>query len=313
MSPMARSEVHTTIRRIRRQLHSGHRLEYLELAVAITDSDTTLTVLDDLPRSVQRNSIIEVGIEQMRVRGYNESAKTIEVNRGWADSDPVAHSMGDEVTINSRFSKLDIYDALVSEVNSWGPTIYRVEASTFAYVLGSQTVELPVEWVGMYFPISVRGKRSGQVTTDGFLFPITYTKWPRLDATLLSTPVATLPDANTSGLLMRIPDSSFVGTVYIAVALPLQATDVLLTADLVEDVGVPNSAIDLVDLGVKRRLAFDGEYGRAQRDVQGDARDAAENPPGSNAAWLRLLDATYMRRMSEESYKLLNQNPITFA
>lgn len=306
---MARSEVHTTIRRIRRQLHSGHRLEYAELAADIDADDTTVTLLDDPPKSIATGAIIEVGIEQMRVRSLNAAAKTMVVARGFADSEPAAHTTGDEVTVNSRFSKLDIYEALVSELNAWGPTIYRVEATSFDFASGAQTLELPVEWIGMYYPISVRGKR----TTETSILGTTWTKWPRLDASLISAPVATLSDASTSGLLMRIPDASFVGNVWVAVAMPLLATDVPLTGDLVEDVGVPHSALDLVDLGVKRRLAYDGEYGRATRDVQGDSRDAAENPPGSNAAWLRLVDAQYMRRMSEESYKLLSTYPITFA
>lgn len=297
---MARTEVHTTVRRIRRQLHSGHRLETASLATAVDSDDTAIIFQDDLPSSVKTNAILDIGVELMRVRSINTGTKTATVVRAAADSEADDHAVGDEISINPRFSKLDIYDALVAELNSWGPDLFRVEADVFAYPEGSQTVELPIGWEGFYRVLAMSGKRT--VADWDTTAP---TKWPGLAGSVTRAPVATLSDALNSGLLLRVPDVTFSGSVYVAVAMPLLADEVALTADLVEDVGVPASALDIVDMGVKRRLIIDSEFGRSGRDVQGDTRSAAENPAGSNVPVLRVIDAQYFRRISEEHYKLL--------
>lgn len=303
---MARSEVNTTCRRIRRQLNSGQRLELGTLATTVDDNDTNIVFSDALPASVYANSMLNIGVEMMRVRSFVTATKTVTVARGAADSEAVAHTAGDEISINPRFSLLDIYDALIAELNSWGPGIYRVEADTFTYATEQQTVELPTAWADCYHVLTVRGKRDVSDLIDA----TNWTKWPALSWSLVRAPVATLPDALSSGLLLRIPDSSFIGDLYVAAALPLLTDDVPLTADLIEDIGVPASALDVVDMGVRRRLAIDAEMGRSARDAQGDSRAASENPPGGNVSVLRVLDAQYFRRMSEETYKLLSRWPI---
>lgn len=305
MARMARSEVRQTIKRIRRQLSSAQRSEFAVLDGAIDDATTTITLADDPSPAIRAGSLLNLDLEVMRLRA-DPAGKICEVRRGWQDSEAVTHADGDEIAVNPRFSMLDIYEAMVDEITSWPAGIYRVESQTFAFATDAQTIELPAAWADMYRVLGVAAHRDdswlGQVTAA--------TKWPGVGGwSLLTTPVGTIDQALTSGRLLRILDPALVGTVVVTIAGPLLAFAMEMSADLIEDVGIPASALDIVDAGVKLRLSIDGEYGRTGRTVQGDSRDASETPIASMVPWMQLLQATYRRRLSDEVWKLHEQWP----
>lgn len=305
VSDMARSEVRQTARRIRRQLASGQRSEYAVLDGAIDDAATTITLADDPSPAIKSGGLLHIDLEVMRLRA-NPVGKVCTVVRGWQDSQAVAHDDGDEIAVNPRFSMQDIYEAMVDEITSWPAGIFRVEAQTFAFATDAQTIELPAEWADMYRVLGVAAHRDETLYTGS-----AGTRVPGVGGwSLLTTTIGTIDQALTSGRLLRLQDPCLVGTVVVTIAGPLLAFDMELTADLIEDIGIPASALDIVDKGVKLRLATDGEYGRTGRTTQGDSRDASETPIGSVVPWLQLLQTDYRRRLSEEVWKLHEQWPI---
>ena len=121
---MARTDVLTTARRIRRQLGSQHRQEVLVLASAITDSDTTLNFTTDLPLGLAVGQMLCVDFEALYVQSINTTTNAVTVIRGYLDTEAAAHAAASMVEMAPRFSLPDIYDAMQSEVQSWAPALF---------------------------------------------------------------------------------------------------------------------------------------------------------------------------------------------
>lgn len=305
---MARSDVRTTAKRIRRQMKSGHRSEAAQLGVALDGDDTTVTFDGDLPASLKINSILNINLELMRVKAEpNRTLNTCVVARGWEDSDPAVHAIGDEIAINPRFSLVDIYEEMVSEIESWGPSIFQVAHETFAVTAESYTVELPLEWIGNFGIIDVRRFFSDQWGDSN------PTAWPTVQNwNLMTTGAGIIDSATTSGLLLRLGDRMATGFAHVTVALPLSMQDALLGADLIDDIGLPSSSLDLLELGVRIRLLSQSEVGRSSRQPQGDSRRAEETPVGSIVPVLQLLERQYQKRMMMEQRKHYARYPLRF-
>lgn len=303
MVHMARTGVLEFVQRTRRQLHSSHRYEIARLDAAINSSVTTLT-LEWAPSSdLRAGDILNIDLELMRVVSYNSGTRVATVVRGWLDSDAAAHDDAAEILINPRFSNIDVFDAMIDEIHSWGPDLYRVEADEFTLTSGTETVELPAGWVNCYGIIRAVRK-----------FTSTYqdtTAWPDVDIRLTRSIAADWTEgASTSGLLVRLIDAVAEGTLMMTVAMPWTLTSVALTQDLVTDLKVPERYLDMLGMGVKLRLMQDGEWGRAARDVQDDSRRSEETPVGAMVQPLGFGFSVYRNRRQEEVNKLNAQHPI---
>jgi hypothetical protein len=298
---VARTTIANTVERIRRQLASSLRYEVNVLGANINTTETVITLDYDLPPSLRAGAVISIGAEDMRVVAINAGAREVTVLRGWQDSDGTAAVAGAEVWINPRFTGNDIYDAMFDEVSSWPANLYRVVGQTFDVASGADVIELPVAWYDSYGVIDVR-----RTWTDDDMG-----SWPRIDFRLQRGPSWT---GVSSGLLLRlIPgqlSSVFAGQVYVSVALPFDLASFNLADDLVTDLGLQPSMLDVVSMGVKLRLMGDTENGRSQRRGQDESRRAEEVPPGSSLQTVQAGFPLYLRRRQEEVSKLQARFPI---
>jgi len=300
---MARTSVANTIQRIRRQAASGYRNETNILAAAIDASTTIVTLASALTANVQVGAVLCIGIETMRVTAVNSPSLQVTVIRGWLDSDAAAHDFYDEVWINPRFSSIDIYDGMMAELQSWGPHLYAMAGLTQAVVDAQETVELPIAMADCYGVISVR--RNWTLTDS--------TAWPELEFRFQRGVGTTWTGAATSGLLLRSIQPMFAGSLYIVAAIPFTLSAFSYTADLVTDVGLKESMLDVLEMGVKLRMGMDNEIHRTARTAQDEPRRAEENPPGSANAGFQLQNAIYRSRKAEEVQKLRTQYPIRYS
>lgn len=293
---MARTEVHATLKRIRRQLAAGHRSEVNLLSAAISDTTETIPLALEVTAALIPGAVLGIGLELMRVKTVGTSDCT--VIRGWLDSTAAAHASGDEVQISPRFSLLDLHEAMIAEVNSWGPQIYRVESTELTVGLGLQAVELPAEFIGAYGICRVARKYSTDTT-----------RWPDLPVRVTRGEVG-WTGAPTSGILLRMIDPVDSGTVFVLAAMPITLTDPDLTDDLVTDHKIPESMIDVLEMGVKLRVAHDAEYARASRQAQDDSRRTEESPAQGFTQPMQFGVALYRNRVQQEVNKLRAQYPI---
>lgn len=298
---MARTTVENTLQRVRRQLNSGYRYESNYLADAIDDSQTTFSLALTMPAGLQVGAVIYVDVEAMRVTAIAPASQTVTVVRGIFDSEPAAHNDNSEVVVNPRFSPLDIVDAMLEEIQSYGPQLYRVDAEEFAIAEVQDTLTLPLTWNDCFGVIDVRRKWTD---TDVTAWPRIPTRFQRGDSNWSTTSGASL---------LRFIDTVQSGTVYVQVARPFVTTGFALTTDLVTDCLLPESMLDVVAMGTKMRLLVDNENGRTARVAQDEPRRAEETPVGATVGPLQLNNALYRNRKQEEINKLRAMWPVRYS
>lgn len=304
---MPRSTIGSTVERIRRQLASAFRYEVSVLGSLLTSSATTVqfTSLIDLPPSLREGAVLSIDNEVLRVLGVDTAAKTALVLRGWQDSDPVAHANSSEVWINPRFTAMDIYDTLLAELQAWGPDLYRIVTAELAVAEGAQTLALPAQFVDAYGIVGLNTKQTASAD-----FPFTSTTWPAASFRLLRAEVG-FSAAPLSGLLIRFINDSAIGsgrqlagTALVQMAMPFDLTATALTDDLITDIGLQPSMLDVLDLGVKWRLMGDQENQRSARVAQDTPRMAEETPAMAAFETAQRMFPIYARRKTEETNKL---------
>ena len=299
---MSRTKVSNAVQRVKRQLASSFRYEINVLQSGVNHTDTTISFQYELPASVVTGAVLSIANEEMRVMSVDRVAKEATVLRGWNDSYPITHSTGDEIHINPRFSGLDIYEALVDEVTSWGPDLYRTIARQESVSDGQQTVYLPVSWRNIFGLVDVRRNWSDDNTSS----------WARVEGRLQRGVPGSWPDGPRSGVLFRLFPPVYLGSLYFIAAAPLDTDSIQWNADLVDDVGLKPSMLDVLDMGIKWRLLGDSEAGRSARVAQDMPRRAEEVPPRTASDEANRLYPLYIRRKSEEVDRLRWQYPLRF-
>ena len=303
---MARSTCSTTIDRIRRQLSSGLRNEVNVLAATITDSQTSIQLTYDVTANIVAGAILSVGTELMRVISVDQGTKTAVVLRGFHDSVAAAHTAGVEVWINSRFTGMDIYDAMIEEIGSYGPQLYQVVTVELTVADSQEIVELPVGFVGCYGLIDAHRKWNDQASTTQSM------AWPRANIRLIRYDPAQWTEYPTSGLALRLIDPVAAGKLMVKAAMPYH-TSIGLNQDLITHCGLQETMLDVLSLGVRLRLLHANEAGQTNRTTQDEPRRVQELPPGATVQQSQLSISLYRNRKSEEINKLRAINPIRFA
>jgi len=301
---MARTTVGSLIDRTLRQLNSSIRNELNTLANSVNTTDTTLTLTYDLTPAYRQGSVISVGLELMRVLATNTNTKTIEVIRGWQDSPITAHSANAELLVNPRFTRFDIYDALIDEITSWEPDLFTVTDYEWTVENDEETVELPVSMANAIGVVRVRRNWTGSDSTS----------WPQLKYRLQRGDPSVWSGATTSGLLIRyVPfaNNKQDGKIHAQIAMPFSVDDTLLESDdLVTDVGLQRSMLDLLAMGIKVRVLSDDENNRASRQPADESRRAGDVPVNRGLELAQTVRGNYLRRYSAEIMKLRSKYPM---
>jgi hypothetical protein len=296
---VARTNVLTTAKRIRRHLRTGYRNEQTTLNGAI-DASTNTLVLTTWYSSLQAGVTLGIDTELVRIVSINAVASTITVLRGYLDSDPATHADKVLVDIAPRFSLLDVTDAMQSEIASWGQRLYRVEDQTLTVATGSSTLELPVAWTDILGVVSVN-------QNDG----TTNTVWPQIGARLLRGTPTGFNGASTSGALLRFVEPIRTGGIHVVVALAFDST-VLAdpTKDLITDAKLTPGLIDVLELGTQRRVVAQDSDNRGSRSAQDEPRRAEETPAGSLLPTMGFQNGLYQKRIVDEVGRLRRRHPI---
>lgn len=299
---MSRSLVSSAVQRVKRQLASSFRYEVNTLDTALTPSATAVVLTYDLSASIVLGAVLSIANEEMRVMSVDRVAKTATVLRGWNGSDAISHSIDDEVHINPRFSGLAIYEALIDELTAWGPDLYRTIARQETVVDGVETINLPQSWKDIFGLVEVRRNWTVNNTTA----------WARAEGRLVRGVAGSWANGPSSGVLFRMFPPVYTGFLYFVAAAPLDVDSISWSADLVEDIGLKPSMLDVLDMGIKWRLLGDSEVGRSARNAQDVPRRAEEVPPKSASDEAVRIYPLYVRRKAEEIDRLRWQYPLRF-
>jgi len=298
---MARTTVANTIERIRRQLASGQREEVNQLLGDHGPTTPEIRFAFELPSGLRAGAIVCCGIETMRVMDVDLRDKKVTVIRGWQDSEGQDHKSGDEVWINPRFQPMDIYEGIRTEIASWGVELYDVIGGQSVITPGQNTVALPAELTGCYGIVELRSQAEAASSVSA---------WPRLPFRIQRGAGSTW-SAAASGTLLRFTESVAPGPAYVLAAMPFDVSALTPDGDLVDDIHLAPSMLDVVDKGVQLQVLMEAENSRGARTAQDEPRNAAETPWGAGLQSIQLVNAIYRRRKTEEAMKLAARYPFT--
>ena len=285
------------INRASRQLLSGTVEERNKLAATVTSGDTSMTLSYDLS-GVRTGAVIECETELLYVWEAVPATKTITVERGYAGTTAASHSSGAIVTLNPRFPRAQMLDALNFELDDLSSTangLYRVVAASLSYNGSDRQINI----TSATNIIDIIDVRLRYLADD---YPII--RGVRLQRQLPTTDFA-------SGFALVLDDLVMAGTLRVTYKAPFVRASAE-SSDLQTDCFFPVTAEDIIEMGVVLRMMAGREIKRSFIESQGDTRRPDEVPPGASRDSVANIQRLRRERIIAEAARLKAQYPITF-
>jgi hypothetical protein len=287
----------TILNRASRQLLSGTVEERNKLAATINDSTTSVVLSYDLG-GFRPGSVFELESELFYVWEANTATKTLTVERGFHGTTPAAHSANVLATVNPRFPRGQMLDAVNSELDDLSSTangLFKVTALDITYNGSDRQINL-TSATNVLELIDVRLR----YTADDY--PVI--RGVRLQRDLPTSDFA-------SGIAIVFDEECMAGSLRVRYKSPFtRATSE--SSDLTSFCGLPATCDDLVELGVIIRMMAGREIKRSFIESQGDTRRSDEVPPGSSRDSVANLLRLRRERITAEAGRLKAQYPIQF-
>jgi hypothetical protein len=261
---------------------------------------------------------ISIDDESMIILNTNQSSQQVSVLRGQKDSLLATHTAGAIITIDAPWPRWTVMQALQDEIRSWGPQVFQVLTTDIAtqsqvrgYDLGSiepyfrvlDVTMTPPPFIGQ--PLYVVYAANG--STDN--------SWP-------SVPFHEVHNADTTGfpsgngLVIDTSNGLVIpGTLHVTYAAPFDVDGTRSstpwgdTSDLIADVGLDVSDLDIPAYGAAWRLLSFREVRRTFTNLQGQPRDAQEVPALAIAQAAQGFKAQRDARLADAMYRLANRYP----
>jgi hypothetical protein len=281
----------TLVERTRSRLNAGARDRLNVLAAGIDSDDTTITVTYDPDVNLTAGTVIELGYEQLMVLAVSDT--TLTVQRAWGTTTAAAHDADELISIEPRFTRASILDALIGELRTLPQGIFAVDSVEVTFPAYTNTVEFPVTSPDVYRVLDA-------VRVD------------TVDEVLRRPRLRLIRDADPStygaGYAIALSDGTvytMATTVRVTYAAQLATLDLDATSDLVDDVGVGVAVVDALVYLAGASLLMDKEVLRYDTSRQGQSRDAAEVPADALGKLAQRWRDEGLRRVSSEQVRLL--------
>ena len=280
-----------------RQLLSGTVEERNKLATTVTSAGTSIVLSYDLG-GFREGSVIEIESELMYVWESATATKTLTVERGYDGTTAAAHTAGALATVNPRFPRQQMLDALNSDVDDLSSTVnglFRVVAQDISYNGSDRQLNI-TSATGIIDLLDVRLR---YLADD---YPVI--RNVRLQRNLPTADFA-------SGFAIVFDQPVMSGT--LRVVTKREFTRASTEASDVQTVCfVPQSCEDILEMGVILRMMNGREIKRNFIESQGDTRRSDEVPPGSTRDSLTNIQRLRRERIVAEAARLKQQYPLVF-
>ena len=287
----------TILNRASRQLLSGTVEERNKLASTINDSATSVVLSYDLG-GFRAGSVFELESELLYVWEANTATKTLTVERGYAGTTAASHTAGVLATLNPRFPRQQMLDALNAELDDYSSTangLFKVTSTTLTYNGSDRQINL----AGATNVLELIDVRLRYTADD---YPVI--RGVRLQRDLPTSDFA-------SGIAIVFDESVMAGSLRVRYKSPFtRATSE--SSDLTSFCGLPATCDDLVELGLIIRMMAGREVKRSFIESQGDTRRPDEVPPGSSRDSTANLLRLRRERITAEAGRLKAQYPTQF-
>lgn len=277
-----------------RQILSGVIEQRNKLSATINATATTVVLSYDLD-GIRAGQVFEIDSELFYVWEAVSGTKTVTVQRGWNGTTAAAHTAGAVVTVNPRFPRAQIFEALNDELKDLSSPmhgLFQIKTFDFDYNGTADIINLPpvlsiIDLVGVHI----------RVTGDNY-------EWVRKVRLLRDLPT----DDFSSGYGLKFENrirSGRLRIVYKAPFTPLTNE----TQHLVNYAGLPSTCEDIINLGVQIRLMAPREIKRNFTESQGDTRRSEEVSAGAVSNSVNNLIRMRRERIQAEATRLMRQYP----
>ena len=288
------STVATVIDRTVRQLMSGTVEERNKTVGALTATSTSVVFQYDL-NGMRPGGVIQIDAELMYVWETAPGAKTAVVERGYNGTTPAAHVTGSVATIDPRFPRAQILEAINAEIDDLSSPmngLYQIKSLELNYNGTWNMISLPtVDKIIDLVSVTIR-----YIATD----------YPVIRKCRL---IRDLPnDDFSAGYAIRFDEQVRAGKMIVVYKAPY--TNVTNeTQNLQNIAGFPTTAEDILMMGAQIRLVSPREVKRNFTESQGDTRRSEEVPTGSVSSSINNIIRMRRDRITAEAARLARQYP----
>ena len=289
--------VATVLNRASRQMLAGVVEERNKLASSLNDSATSVVLSYDLG-GFRAGSVFEIESELFYVWEANTASKTLTVERGYGGTTAASHAGGVLVTLNPRFPRAQMFDAVNAELDDLSSTmngLFRVVTVDLTYNGSDRQINI----TSASSIIELLDVRLRYQADD---YPVIHSA--RLQTGLPTTDFA-------SGYTLVLDEPVMAGTLRVRYKAPFtRATSE--SSDLTTNCFLPTTCDDIVETGVILRMMNGREIKRNFIEAQSDTRRADEVPPGATRDSITNLARLRRERIIAEAGRLKAQYPIKF-
>ena len=284
----------TVINKTLRQLLSGTVEARNKLASTVNSSATSIVCTYAL-EGLRAGQIFEIESEVFYIWAADTTTKTLTVERGFNGTTAAAHTAGAIVTVNPRFPRAQVLEAINDEVLDLSSPInglFQVKAVNFTYNGTDRMINLTsatdvidilnvsVRYLSDDYPIARKVKLVRDLPTDDF----------------------------ASGFALKFDQAVYPGRLRIVYKAPYSSVTTEAT-NLNTDCGIQESIEDIVVIGTQLRLMAPREIKRNFVESQGDTRRAEEVASGAITNSATALRQLRRDRIIAEAARLMRSYP----
>lgn len=282
--------------RVNRQLLSGTIEERNKLATTVSSSDTSFVMSYDLA-GLRAGTVFEIDSELVYIWEAVSGSKTVTVDRGYMGTTAASHTAGAVVTLNPRFPKAQMLEALNQDIDDLSSPLnglYRVVSTSIDYNGSDRQTDL----TGATSVLDLIDVRLRYLDSD---YPVI--RMTRLQRDL---PTSDFP----SGYAIVFDESVMAGSLRVRYKAPF--TRVSTISDSIQSVAnIPTTMEDILELGVMSRVLSVREVKRNFIESQGDTRRSDEVGAGAMRDSFSNILRLRRDRIIAEAAKLARQYPLT--
>jgi hypothetical protein len=283
------------INRTLRQLLSGVVESKNKLATALSNTTGTSVVCSYDLDGLRAGAVFEIDSELFYVWEANPGSKTLTVERGWNGSTPATHAAGAIITLNPRFPRSQVLEALNDELRDLSSPmhgLFQVKAFDLDYNGSDVFINLPpVADIIDILSVHVRYLADEYIQIRKFKL------------------VRDMPtDDFSSSYALKFEQPARQGRLRVVYKAPFVSLS-NESQSLANIAGLPASCEDIVNLGVQIRMMAPRELKRNFTESQGDTRRPDEVPSGAVTSSLTQLIRMRRDRITAESARLKRQYP----
>ena len=282
--------------RVNRQLLSGTIEERNKLAATVDSDDTSFVMSYDLA-GLRAGTVFEIDSELVYIWEAVSGSKTLTVERGYMGTTAASHTVGAVVTLNPRFPKAQMLEALNQDIDDLSSPLnglFRVVSTSIDYNGSDRQTDL----TGATSVIDLIDVRLRYLDSD----------YPVIRATRLQRdlPTADFP----SGFAIVFDESVMAGSLRVRYKAPFSRVSAL-TDSLQSVANVSTTMEDILELGVMSRVLSVREVKRNFIESQGDTRRSDEVGSGAMRDSFSNILRLRRDRIIAEAAKLARQYPLT--